>query len=264
MTKATAFALVCALCVASVMLRAQSNTVNSGATLPAVCMSGSVYITTVTPTLYVCGPANTWTAVTWNGAIPSGAVIFVATGSCPSGYAEVAALNGRMVRGTVAANGNVGANGGSDSVTPTFTGSQVSTSAITAGTPAGSNTAPGFTGSAWVAPVLAWPASVPTYTGTVNTLAVTAHTVVATKQGAASGNVVTTATHTITGIPGGTVAWPVTVPTIAAYTPAGTVAAPVFSGQALATHQHTETAVGTISAVDTKAAFIYLIGCAKT
>lgn len=106
-------------------------------------------------------------------SIPTGATIFIDSGVCPSGYVENTALNGKTIIGTLAANGNVGTIGGADSITP-------------AGTE-----------------------SIPTFTGTVNTLAVTAHTSVATKQGTAAGNVITTGTHVITGIPGGTVSAPV-------------------------------------------------------
>lgn len=61
-------------------------------------------------------------AVEGGSGLPSGAIIFIDTGSCPTGYTEVAALNDKMVRGTVDASGDVGQTGGSDSVTPTFTG----------------------------------------------------------------------------------------------------------------------------------------------
>jgi hypothetical protein len=175
------------------------------------------------------------------GSVPTGFVGMVLSGTCPSGFAEVSALNGVLVRGTVAANGNVGTTGGSDSYTPQgsvaapiFTGASATTSAVSAGTPAGSN-------------------SVPTYTGALGTLAVTAHTVVATKQGAAAGNVVTTATHAFTGVPG------------------GTVSAPTFTGSALGTHTHTLTATGSNSApsfTGTPAtvipAYVNAIFCQKT
>lgn len=227
---------------------AQSNAVNSGASLPTGCVSGSVYITTTTPTLYVCAPANTWTAVTWNGALPSGSIVFVATGSCPTSYTEVTALNGKMIRGTLAANGNVGTTGGNDTYTPAGT-----ISALT------------FTGSAWAAPAVAWPAGVPTHTGTaasftgnsVTSSAVTggtpAGTISALTTGADSsttggvakavaqtptftGSALATHTHTTTATGSvtitaqGTVAWPAGVPTLAAYTPAGTVNTPALTG----------------------------------
>lgn len=119
--------------------------------------------------LYVCGSNNQWNSIS---ILPSGTIVVSLT-TCGSGWTEATELNGKTLVGTLAANGNVGSVGGSDSITPT-----------------GSITAP-------------------TFTGTVNTLAVTAHTSVATKQGTAAGNVITTGNHVITGIPGGTNSIPV-------------------------------------------------------
>lgn len=149
----------------------------------------------------------------------------MASGTCPAGYDESVALNGKALVGTLAANGNVGTTGGSDTITPTGSNS---TSTVT---PLGT---------------VAWPAGVPTYTGSLNTLAVTAHTVVATKQGAAAGNVVTTATHTVTGVPGGTVAWPAGVPTMTGQS--STVAAQTFTGVQF----------------DNRQAFVRVIPCVKS
>lgn len=53
--------------------------------------------------------------------IPAGVVVMV-TSSCPVGFSELATTNGRMLVGTLAINANVGTTGGSDNVTPTFTG----------------------------------------------------------------------------------------------------------------------------------------------
>lgn len=106
-----------------VTLAAQSNTVNSGATLPSLCMTGSAYITTATPKVYTCSSPNTWTEVSIGGSssgLPSGMIAFLDAGSCPTGFAEVSGLNGKMWRGTVAANMNVGTTGGSDTATPTI------------------------------------------------------------------------------------------------------------------------------------------------
>ena len=49
--------------------------------------------------------------------IPSGLVTFVVAGTCPAGWTEVSALNGKFLRGTLAANGDVGDTGGSDTIT---------------------------------------------------------------------------------------------------------------------------------------------------
>jgi hypothetical protein len=133
--------------------------------------SGSWTTTTTNAQLKICNSDGTaWLTIT-NQPIPSGLIALSLT-SCPTGWVEETSLNGVTLVGTLAANGNVGTTGGSDTITPSGTN------------------------------------SVPTFIGTVNTLAVTAHTVVATKQGTSTGNVVTTATHTITGIPGGSVTAP--------------------------------------------------------
>jgi hypothetical protein len=247
------------------LLIAQGPTYSSGqmftvnATLSATCNVGETTAKSgAAAGLYFCTATNTWTQLsTGSGAVPAGLITLILSGTCPATWTEVSALNGKMIRGTIAANADVGTTGGSDSVTPTFTGNSVASSLVSAGTPAGTN------GTGTVTPLgtIAWPAGVPTYTGTVNTLAVTAHTVVATKQGAAAGNVVTTATHAITGIPGGTVAWPAGVPTLAGSS--SVTSAEVFTGSALGTHSHTTTATGTISAVDTRAAYVKAIFCSK-
>lgn len=57
-------------------------------------------------------------------AVPVGAVLMFDTGTCPSGYTEVTALNGRVPIGTLAANANAGTTGGADTVTPAGTISQ--------------------------------------------------------------------------------------------------------------------------------------------
>jgi len=94
------------------------------------------------------------------GSVPSGLITLVLSGTCSAGWSEVSALNGKTLIGTVAANGDVGATGGADSITPagtnsapafTGTSSQV-TSATSGGTPAGTNSAPTFTGSSTTVP----------------------------------------------------------------------------------------------------------------
>lgn len=60
------------------------------------------------------------------GGLPSGAIILIISGTCPSGYAEETNLNGRTLIGTLAANADVGTTGGADTVTPsTHTGAAV-------------------------------------------------------------------------------------------------------------------------------------------
>jgi len=97
--------------------------------------------------IWLCTDTNLWTNVTSGGGsgIPAGAIIFINTGACPAGYTEVAGLDGRMVLGTLNANANVGTTGGNDNITPagtngaqTFTGSALGTHAHSAGTYANS------------------------------------------------------------------------------------------------------------------------------
>jgi hypothetical protein len=170
--------------------------------------------------LYFCSAYNppVWNRLAFTteavsvGLVPSGAILFTAGAACPVGYAEVAGLNGKTIIGTLAANLNVGTTGGSDSVTPTFTGSSATSSAVSGGTPAGTNSATATTGNC-------------------------AATNLAIGTGAAT-------------------ACKATAPNL-------TVPAETFTGSALATHQHTVTATGTISAVDTRSAFVRWIACQK-
>lgn len=227
------------------------------------------------------------------GGVPAGLITVIVAGTCPTGWTEVAALNGKMLRGTVAANGDVGATGGSDTITPTvatltaaaqtFTGSSATSSAVSGGTPAGTN----GTGTVTATGTIAWPAGVPTFAGAqlathlhgFGTIAVASHTVVATKQGSSAGNVVTTATHAVSGstaaitagTPAGTVAWPAGVPTFAGSS--AVTSAEIFTGNLLATHQHTVTATGTngtsavtgtLTAFDNRPAYVNVIFCAKS
>lgn len=74
-------------------------------------------------------PATSWIVMFGTGvegtssgaALPSGLITMILAGSCPTGFTEVSALNGKMLRGTVAANGNVGTTGGNATITPTGT-----------------------------------------------------------------------------------------------------------------------------------------------
>lgn len=93
----------------------------TGATLPATCVQGSMFVLTTTPvTPYVCSATNTWTAISGGegGGLPAGMIGLVASGSCPQGYAEVSAFSGKFLLGTDASSGNVGSTGGADTITP--------------------------------------------------------------------------------------------------------------------------------------------------
>ena len=65
------------------------------------------------------------------GSLPTGAIILIVSGSCPSGFTEEASLNGKFVLGTLNGSGDVGGAGGADNVIPS-----------------GTNSAPTFTGNA--------------------------------------------------------------------------------------------------------------------
>lgn len=270
---------------------AQSNTVNSGSTLPGICTTGSVYITTSGPTLNLCSTPNTWTAFSF---IPSGTISLVTTGTCNTGWTEVSALNGRMLRGTIAANGNVGTTSGSDSITPTvasltaaaqiFTGNSVVSSAVSGGTPSGTNgtvnitplgtvTAPVFTGNALTTHFHELPVQL---VSNVLTRFIASATFGTGTSRAAIGQVTDTANTTSAAVAlseaktAGTPAGTNSVPT---FTGSSTVVgAETFTGNALSTHTHTTTATGTngtstvtgtLNSFDNRPAYTNVIFCSK-
>jgi len=57
------------------------------------------------------------------GGLPSGVVVMVASGTCPSGYTEVSALDGKMPLGTLDSHADVGGTGGANDITPAGTNS---------------------------------------------------------------------------------------------------------------------------------------------
>ena len=188
-------------------------------------------------TQYICGtPSGT--------SIPSG-LIAISLTSCPSGWTEVSALNGKMLRGTVAANGDVGTTGGNAMITPTGIVSQP-TLAINAYTPVGTVTAPTFTGSQGA--TSATSAGTPAGTNSTATVATVSGNKAGTSSGAFStiggsspgsnitvpaetftGSVMATHTHTLT--PAGTNSVPTFTGTVATMT--GTVTQPTFTGTPL-------------------------------
>lgn len=109
----------------------------NGSILPGTCATGESYwkSTDTSTELYRCTATNTWTLhdPAAAGGMPAGLVAFRLTdGACPSGWTEVAGLNARMLVGTLDANNDAGGTGGSDTITP-----------------AGTNSAPTFTGTAF-------------------------------------------------------------------------------------------------------------------
>lgn len=130
-------------------------------------------------------------------SLPSGFVFMVASGGCPAGSTEVSALSGKMLYGTVAANGDVGTTGGSNSITPTGTNTSGGYSEGAISWPAG---VPTNANGAFAEGALSWPAGVPTN---------------------ASG-----------AFSEGAISWPANVPTnasVSAGTPAGTNSGAAFS-----------------------------------
>ncbi len=93
------------------------------------------------------------------GMLPTGAIIFVSSGSCPSYWTEQS-LAGNYILLTTHGNGDAGTTGGSTSYTP------AGTNATAAFTPTGTNATAAFTPSG----TLAWPAGVPTFSGSGGTV----------------------------------------------------------------------------------------------
>lgn len=215
-----------------------------GLSLPSACSIGGVYFKddeSPGANLYGCTAPNTWTALGGgsSGGVPAGAVVFVDSGTCPGGFAEVAGLAGRMILATIAAAGDVGTTGGSDSVTPsgsvsapTFAGSAGTVPAQTiawpASVPTHSGTAASFSGSAWTPPAISWPAGVPTFSGTPITQVINhTHGVTVTWNVQGGTTAATTGTHVMTSTAtGGSARAPTTGDVVSATTanPSGGVA----------------------------------------
>lgn len=102
------------------LLLAQALTWAHGGTLPAACTPVDIFIKTSAPvSVNVCTSTNTWTELGSGGgsSVPAGSILLVASGTCPAGFVEETALDGRTLVGTTAAAGNVGTTGGSDTIT---------------------------------------------------------------------------------------------------------------------------------------------------
>lgn len=87
---------------------------------PPNCAVGG-FVISPDETIWVCkgaGSAPVQLQTGGGSSVPSGAILLIDSGTCPSGYSEVAGLDGKTIVGTIAANGNVGSTGGSDSITP--------------------------------------------------------------------------------------------------------------------------------------------------
>jgi hypothetical protein len=284
------------LCAGSIHASAQTAAVVAGPARPTSCVVGTSYIDTTALSLSVCTTANTWTVIAFGGTtVPAGMISFVNTGTCPSGWTEVSGLNGKMLRGTVAANMDVGGTGGSDSVTPTFTGSALGTHTHT-------TTATGTNGTSTVTPLGTNATGTVTPLGTNGTGTVTplgsisigsfVNVATATTGNCAATNLAigtgattackATAPNLTVPAEGhsGTLTWAGSSSVTSAETFTGsssvtsaqtftgsssTVAAQTFTGNSVVSSAVSGgTPAGTISAVDTRAAYLNLIACQKS
>ena len=137
----------------------------AGAPKSGRCANSSFLLDTTGNNLWFCvnsywmGPIPLASGI---ASVPSGAIVMIASGSCPGGFTENDSFNASMALGTEATNGDAGTTGGSNTVTPTgsnavavftpvgtvaapvFTGDSNMTSSVSAGTPAGSNSGGSF------------------------------------------------------------------------------------------------------------------------
>ena len=203
-----------------------------GASACVGAQNGDLWSDTTTGTLKRYNGAS-WSEVGGGGsAVPTGSIVLIEAGACPSGYTEVSALNGRTLVGTLDANANVGTTGGADSITP-----------------AGTNGAPTFTGTPFSSVINhTHPVTDPGHTHVITSQTATTgsatsyeHGVIDTSSADTEASEVTASATTgvTTSNPAGGVA---------SITPAGTNSAPVFTG----------------TAFDNRSAFLRVIACKKT
>ena len=181
---------------------------------------------------YPKNPDNSLSVSSSAGGVPTGGIIFIDAGTCPTGFTQDTAFNGAYILGTVAANADVGLTGGSNSVTPTGSVS-APTLTMNSYTPAGTNAAPALTMNSYTpagtnaAPALAMNSYAPAGTVSAPTFAGAAQTF--TTKGTSTGSAANfTGPNPYT--PAGTVSAPSFTGTAATLT--GSVAAPGFTGTA--------------------------------
>jgi hypothetical protein len=214
MGRVIAIALVCALVVGLAPAGPQGFGVQmtgTGAPNDATCTSNRVgwgYIDTNNGRAYVCKPSGAWTPLalqseTGGAGLPSGAIYFKTSGECGGGASEATDLAGLFLEMTTVAAGDVGGTGGSDTLTP-----------------AGTNSAPAFTGTQTTT-IVNHTHALATGTGATGNFSQVIGTVDASS-GGTGGAATQAALATVTGNP--------TSGGAANYTPAGTVAAPTFTG----------------------------------
>lgn len=186
---------------------------------PASCANGEVLTYNSTSQQYECQPAG------GGGGVPAGAILLIVSGSCPSGYVEETAFNGRLPLGTLAANSDIGTTGGSDNITPAGTVSQ-----------------PTFTGNALAGHTHDYSTVIAhTHTQTVNTGSTGSqlgYGIDTSTTGSQNTGLSTASTGSATGA----------TTSVSAGTPAGTVSQPTFTG----------------TQFDNRSAFVRVIFCRKT
>lgn len=179
-------------------------------------------------------PAGSVTAPTFTG--DSNATSAVSAGT-PAGSNSAPAFTGSASQNTSAVSGGTPA--GTNSA-PAFTGGADVSTAVSAGTPAGTNSAPTFAGSALATHAHELPFQ--KTAGGTGQLGMLAPSIFGTGTSRARESVSAAPTASTTS------AAVELSEAKSAGTPAGTVTAPVFTGSALGTHQHTTTATGTVAA----------------
>lgn len=163
------------------------------------------------------------------GMYPAGIVSMIAAGTCPAGTVEVTALNGAMPLGTIAANGDIGTTGGSNTITPT---------------------------------VATLTAAAQTFTGTPFSSVINhTHAVTVTYQAQGGTTAATTGTHSMTSTATGGSARSLTSGDVVSATtanPAGGVSSITPAGT-----NGTSAVTGTLNSFDNRPAFIKVIFCQK-
>ena len=125
----TAVVVVGVLALTPTQYGVASISTGSGAPPAGMCSTlrvGHLYVDISIGRLHSCDATGAWkgsataadVAAVVSSGMPSGAIVFVTSGSCPPGTSEATELNGRVALGTLAANANVGTTGGADTITP--------------------------------------------------------------------------------------------------------------------------------------------------
>lgn len=188
--------------------------------------------------------------------VPTGAILLMASGTCPAGYAEETTLDGRTPIGTLAANGDLGDTGGSDTLTPSGTiNAQTFTGTLASLTHTGANVTSTFTGTALANHQHELPFQL--VSGTSFRAISSATFGTGTSRAAVGGGTMTANTTSAAvakdqavsaGTPAGTIANTITQASAHSYTPQGTISAANFTG----------------SSADNRSAFAKVLFCRKS